>query len=435
MKLKTIFKICLCLGLVSLPLNSKVADAQSDAIDQILITVDGQPITDSEIARRINWLEFLARDSGQTNFSKEAARAQAIDDAIVFRLLVARANTIGVFVSPDELLERTNAIVESNNTTPEQFFGDLEAEGISTNDVQQSLTESILNEKLVQRVLLPRVQIREQEIDRYIANNQDSFQPEEQYDLSVIIVSESLSMTFEQKQFLRQVVGEIKYELERGVRFSDVAAAASRIDGIQAGDLGWARKADLDPNLAGELSSAAVNSVVGPVSSGGNTFFAMVRQRRTGAGLDLPELQELNLARIVLQASNAAGTEVNAEQLDNLRTTILDGGDFSEIARVYSHDSTTRKSGGDMGWATEDTIPFEYIQPLSEMEVGDISPVQQIENIVFILHYRGVRQAAQEERLRSFVRNRLRSAKLRSERANWIDELRESAVIDYRTTF
>lgn len=433
--MQSLFRAGLFLSwLVLLPAIQAV-QAQSGVIDQILITVNGSPITQSEIDRRVTWITFLASNAGQPNFSRQAAQNQAIDDAIVFRLQQQRASAIGITFSEQEVNERINSVIEGNNVSAEQFFEDLAANGISQDDFQRSVVEVLLNDKLVERVVIPRIRIREEEIDRYLNVNRDEFLPVEQFDLSVIIVSETLTMNFEQKNLLRQVVQDIEYEFNRGGDFTQIATAAVRFEGIQAGDLGWVQTSDLDPALANEISASKVNQVVGPVISGSNTFFALVNQHRQDPGPLLPPLRELRISRIVLQASNEAGTEVNAETLENLRETIVDGADFSEIARVYSHDSTTRKEGGDLGWVPEDSLPFEYLAPIREMEVGDISPVEQIGNIVFILQFNDARDASYEQRMRSAARLRLRNVRLRNERANWLDELRENAVIDFRETF
>ncbi len=418
-----------------LALGVQIAQAQSDVLDQILVTVDGSPITESEVERRINWLRFLASNSGDTSFSIERARRQAIDDAIVSQLQRKRAGEMGLFLSDSEIDERIASVIEVNNVSPDRFFADLTANGIGQDEFRQSVVESLLNDKLTERLVIPRIRIRDEEIDRYLAANPQEFAPVEEYDLSVIVISETLSMNFEQKQVLRQIAQDIKRELDSGSDFDEIAALASRFEGIQAGNLGWVQRENLEPALAGALSGSRVSRALGPVVSGSNTFFALVRQYRKSRIPDLPELREFHLARLVMQAQNEAGAEVNAERLEELRTTILNGADFGEIARVYSHDDTTRKQGGDLGWIPEDSMPFEYFGPLSELSVGDISPVQRIGNIVFVLSFRDVREASQEQRQRSLVRNQLRNFRLRNERANWIDELRESAVIDYRATF
>ncbi len=433
--MQNLFRVWLFAGCLCLLPTTQTAQAQSNVIDQILITVDGAPITESEIQQRRNWIKFLANSAGQTNVNDQLVQNQAIDDAIVLRLLRQRAREIGLNFSEDELNERIAAIIESNNVSPEQFFENLDANGISQDDFRQSVIETLLNDRIVERLVIPRIQIREEEIDRYLEASRSDFLPVEQFNLSIIVISETLTMSFEQKNLLRQVIQDIEYEFQRGSDFTQIATAASRFEGIQAGDLGWVNKSELEPALANMLSPTKVNQIVGPVESGSNTFFALIRQYRQQTGPDLPLLNELRIARIVMRASNQAGTEVNAEQLENLRSSIVDGADFGEIARVYSHDRTSRKEGGDLGWVTEDSLPFEYLEPLSELSFGDVSEVQQTGNIVFILKLIDVREASEEQRMRSLARQELRNVRVRNERANWIDELRERAAIDFRETF
>ncbi len=433
--LKKLTTICVIWWLLVLNLAMQSVHAQSDVLDRILITVNGSPITESEIEQRSNFLIFLTSDGSQSSLTLDAARQQATDDAIVFRLLHQRANEIGIGLTSEEIDERIVLEFESRNISEDEFLRDLSERGFSIDVFRQTISETLLRDKLVQQIIAPRILIRDEEIDRYISINQESFQPVNEFNLSVIVVSESLSMNFEQKQLLRQIVRDIEYEIDRGSDFFQVAVAASQFEGIQAGDLGWVRKGALDPVLAQRITPSKVNQIIGPIVSGSNIFFARINDHQTSIGPDLPLVKELHLARIVLQASNQAGTEVNAEQLENLRRTILNGGDFGEIAKVYSHDSSTKQQGGDMGWLPDDSVPFEYLRPLADMEIGDVSPVQQIENIVFIIQFRGIRDASQEQRKRGLVRSRLRNIKLRNEVSNWIDELRETAVIDYRSIF
>lgn len=408
--------------------------AQS-AIDQILVTVNNVPITESEIESRVNWLNFLARNAGQSQISASAARTQAIDDAIAYQLMSQLAQRTEVTVADNEVQQRLSEIVASNNVTESQFFGELEAQGVSKQAVANSIFESVLNDKLIEQFVIPRINVRDEEINRYLELNPDEFQPSEEYHLSVIVVAESLTMSFEQKQLAKQVVRDIEQALERGADFFEIASAASTLNVVQTGELGWVQKAQLDPQLAQVLSPSKVSQVVGPITSGINTFFCLINQHRLGPDPELPMLREFRLSRIVMQASNEAGAKANVEKLEELRNSILTGAKFAEIAKVYSHDATTRKNGGDLGWIPEDTLPIQYIEPLSEISVGKVSSVQQVGNIAFILNFQDIRQAGPDDRARSVIRNRLRTVRLRSERASWLDELRENAVVDFRATF
>ena len=432
--LKKLYVICTIVSLNFLFPVIPAIYAQS-TIDQILVTVNGVPITESEINSRVNLLKFLAKNAGQTDFVASVARTQAIEDAITFQLLNQLANRAGVIVTANELQGRLTDVVESNYVSAKHFFDDLEAQGVSRNSVVNSIVGLILNDKLVERFVIPSINVRDEEIDRYLELNPDEFRAIDEFDLSVIVISESLTMTFEQKQFVKQIVRDIEQELKLGKDFFSIASAASRLNEVQAGDLGWTQRSQLDPKLAQALSPSKLNQVVGPIVSGTNTFFSLIKQHRLGPSPELPKLQELRLSRIVMQANNEAGAEVNAAELDDLRNSILAGADFAEIAKVYSHDDTTRNKGGDLGWVSEDSLPIQYREILSTIGVGDVTPVQRIGNIVFILHFRDIRQASQQDIARSIVRSRLRNLKLRSERAIWLDGLRENAAIDFRTRF
>ena len=81
--LKKITTICVIWSLLVLKLATQSVHAQSDVLDRILVTVNGSPITESEIEQRSNFLIFLTSDGNQSSLTLDAARQQATDDAIV----------------------------------------------------------------------------------------------------------------------------------------------------------------------------------------------------------------------------------------------------------------------------------------------------------------------------------------------------------------
>ena len=101
-------------GTLLLLLGAQLVRAQVDVIDQIVATVDGSPVTESDVQRRISWQQFLARKSGQTNFSAESARRQSIETAIDFQLLQNQAVAVGLLLNADEVNDRIQSVIESN---------------------------------------------------------------------------------------------------------------------------------------------------------------------------------------------------------------------------------------------------------------------------------------------------------------------------------
>ncbi len=431
----SIKKIAILSGLLTLLAISFTVQAQSSTLDRIVVTVNGEPITETEIQVRMKIQNYEAVQSGGNPLPAGVARNQAIEGAISFLVQRQFAGTINLSVASSEVTERLTALSEQSGQSPEELIRQVEAFGLARVDVDSFLFEILLTERLTQRVLIPRVRIREEEIDRYLEANSEDFAEVDEYNLNIIVISNPPAATAEHRQLLLEVTREIEYELKRGANFNEIARVARRIDGIDAGELGWVRSQDITPELVSAITRVPTNSNVGPIESDGNIFFALVRGHRENSGFTLQPIQQFHLARFVMHAGNEAGAEVIVEQLEELRQNIIDGADFGALAKLYSHDSDSRKNGGDIGWVSEDNLPFEYLQPLQNMDVGDISPVQRIQNSAYILQLRGVKLADVEEQKRSAVRGFLRNSKLRNEHAKWVDELRASAKIDYRKNF
>lgn len=78
-------------------------------------------------------------------------------------------------------------------------------------------------------------------------------------------------------------------------------------------------------------------------------------------------LQEIIL--IVSDPSQQDSVRSNAQALvDRLR----DGAQFGELAQQISASSSAAV-GGDMGWATENSLPTSYIEAISDLEIGEVT--------------------------------------------------------------
>ena len=420
---------------VVLPSISPMVWAQSDSLDRIVVTVNGEPITETDVQRRIRLLIFDEVQAGRPAPSAANARAQAIEKAISQLVKRQEANLIGISIADAEIASRLNELSDRNGISTEQLLTHFIEQGLTEADVSTSLEEILIDEELTRRVLARRVLVREEEVDRYLKVNNSEFESGEQYNLTIIVIPDHSQLTFATRRHFRQVAEEIAFEIDSGRDFRSVAIAVRQIDGIESGDVGWIDVGDIAPEVLQEVSKVKAGQHVGPVKSEDSLIFALVNDYRESGRVDLPEVREFHLARLVLISSNDAGAEVIAEQMEVLRGNIIDGADFSSLAKLYSHDNETRLDGGDMGWVSEDNLPFEYFEPLSTMQPGEISSVQTLGNTVYILHLRAVRTGSYESSKRSVVRERLRNLKLRNESAKWVDQLRSAATIKYRSNY
>ncbi len=415
-------------------ISQPVSLAQSDSLDQIVVTVNGEPITETDIQRRIKYLNFELSQAGNNSLPADAARQTAVQREITYRLQLQEARRWDFNITQEDVINQIIGISEQLELTANGFLELMQSYGLNRSEVERFAFETLLGDLLLQNTIIPRVQVREDEVDRYLNVNSIEIDPTDEYNLAIIVISEIDTMTAQQIQQLRRIALEVESALKRNIPFSQIANSLPNVEGIESGDIGWTQLNDIGSELASELSIGKVGKTVGPITIQNNTVFAHVNSHRM-RDANLPEIQQYQISRIFLNASNEAGIEVITEKMEELRQNIIDGADFASLARLHSRDTTTKSKGGDLGWVSEDNLPFEYLSILSEMDTGAVSPVQRTGNSVYILQLRGKRLANEEERKRSLVRNQLRNNKLRQERALWIDQLYAAADIDFRTVY
>ena len=82
------------------------------------------------------------------------------------------------------------------------------------------------------------------------------------------------------------------------------------------------------------------------------------------------------VSHIMMPLGNTrAQREANRARLDSIRTAILNGADFGEMAVKYSSDRSAMRNHGSMGYITANTFPYPFEKAAYETAVGEISPV------------------------------------------------------------
>lgn len=67
--------------------------------------------------------------------------------------------------------------------------------------------------------------------------------------------------------------------------------------------------------------------------------------------------------------------QANRQLLDSIRTAILNGADFSEMAREYSQDKTAATNGGNLGFIAVNRFPYSFETAVYSLKDGELSEI------------------------------------------------------------
>jgi peptidyl-prolyl cis-trans isomerase SurA len=119
------------------------------------------------------------------------------------------------------------------------------------------------------------------------------------------------------------------------------------------------------------------------------------------------------------------------ERASQIMEKITDGEDFSRLAQEYSEDPSA-KLGGDLGYIQKENLMKEFIDVLSDMEIGDSSMPFWTQQGLHIVKLEDKKSAQTEEILKEEVRNKLFEEKFLKNYESWIKGLRDGAHIVIR---
>ena len=165
---------------------------------------------------------------------------------------------------------------------------------------------------------------------------------------------------------LLQYIGLIRQKAIEGEDFALLAKAYSDDpSSTEGGDLGWFSRGEMVP----EFEEAAFGLQPGQISDVVETQFGFHVIRGTGRKGDKVRVSHI-LIRVAPSEADIARKFILADSLYQL---LIDGMDFGELAKTYSDDENSRDSGGELGWyAANDLLP-EFIDALTDLELGQVS--------------------------------------------------------------
>ncbi|HLV48771.1 MAG TPA: peptidylprolyl isomerase SurA [Aliidiomarina sp.] len=410
-----------------------VSNAAAQELDRIAIVVNTGVVLDSEVQALITQVRKNLEKEGRTPPSDAALRIQVTERLITEALQLQMADRMGFVISDAELDQAIRGIAAENNTTTENLRNQIERSGQAWSSYREDIRKQIITTEVQRISIQRRIYMSPQEVDMLVQLIQEQGGSQTEYQMGHILARALDADGNLDVETSRKQAESIVKQLNEGDDFKDLSiSASSASNALEGGDMGW-----LTLNSMPTLFTAAVEkdatkgAIIGPLRSGIGFHILRIHDVR---GLEHAEIEEVRARHILIRPSVILSEARVQQQLEEIRQQLIDGtASFADLASEYSADVGSARNGGDLGFAVSSMYVPEFKRQIDTLEIGVISEPFRTEHgwhITEVLERRV--QDVTDQRLQERARQLLFSRKYQEELDIWLQEIRDSAYIEFK---
>jgi parvulin-like peptidyl-prolyl isomerase len=263
-------RIYLALALAALATG--VSAQSGDIIEQILVKVNGEILTKTDLEQR----QIMALRQRDPNFRPESdadlqkalsdVTPGVVVDAVDELLLVQRGRELGYTLGNEQFQNIIENIKKENKLeNDEQFQAALKQEGMTLDDLRKQLERNMLVTRVQQVEVMGKISVTEDEVAKFYDENKASFSTPPQVTLREILVAVPASdkgINVAADDEARAKAEELRKRALGGEAFAQLASQSSDSGSKANGGLiGPISRDDLSPELQKQFESMKVGEI------------------------------------------------------------------------------------------------------------------------------------------------------------------------------
>jgi peptidyl-prolyl cis-trans isomerase D len=97
------------------------------------------------------------------------------------------------------------------------------------------------------------------------------------------------------------------------------------------------------------------------------------------------ERSQTRISHIMVNKSNHESSEDAFKAIEDIKSSLDTGADFSELASSFSDDIVSKDTGGDLEYFSSDIFPVEFGEAINGLEIGALSPIVELDDSFHII--------------------------------------------------
>ena len=345
--------------------------AEPVLMEGIAAVVDGKPIMRSEFMNNL----YRFQDTPEAaNMTEQQQKETVLNRLIEEKVLLSRIDRDSIVITESEVDQRVTAHLQSIAASQKIDMATLEKAvraqlGLSMIQYREQLGKQIRSHMEISRVRqlhVGAIHPTKKEVDLFYKDYKDSLP--RQFNCVLlshiqIPVKPDTAIVDSVKHVAEALIDSlnlgIKFELLAQRHSQDTAAA-------KGGDLGYFKRGLLDPAFEQAISRLKNGHYAStPVKTDLGWHIARVLGRKEDG---------VRSAQILLRTiPTAKDTAAVVALADSLRKSIKTKEEFANAAKKYSEDKSSNFQGGLLGWFQRNEMEPAYVDPVANLNVGEVS--------------------------------------------------------------
>ena len=400
-------------------------------LDQAIVIIENDVITQSELERKLNYIISRYKVSGNPlPEDTSAMQEQVLAQMVNVRLQLHYAERIGLELQEWMVDKAMENIAKNSGVSLSEFREKIMKQGIDYDLYRNEVKEDLFTREIQRRIVAERVKISTTEIDNFIKHKSHIFKENNQYKISSILISLSETPTKDEKLLAKNKIKMIQKKLLDGEKFFNLAQNYSDSgNALSGGSLGWRKMSEVPAIFLKEMEGLKKDSISGIIETINGFYIFYLEDKKETTNTQIEERK----VRHILIKTNAIITDKKAQ--DNIlaiKIRIENGEPFSDLAQSHSDDTMSAASGGELEWAGPGSFVPEFEDKIDTLPLNKISEPFFTQFGWHILEVLGKRnQDNSDIVMKNMARKHLTSSRADEVIDSWIIELKDDNYIKY----
>jgi len=401
-------------------------------LDGIAAIVNEGVVLKSELNLQTETISKRALDQDIRLPPPDILREQVLENLIMKRIQLQRAEMIGIQISDQALNGAIAAVAEQNGFKFEDMPHLLAEDDISYLAYRRETREQLMLDQLKRIDVVGRISVAPREIEQCLSEIEDDVIANSEYNLSQIFISVADSRTADDYAEVETEAGLVHTQLANGADFAEMAIRYSdRENALDGGLLGWRKGNQLPTIFSDVVGSMTAGDFSEPIRAVSGYHIMKVNDLRGVS--ERSEVEQMNIRHILITPNEIIDDETAKQQLEDAVVQLKSGGDFGELAKLLSDDPGSANEGGEMGWSSPGVFVPEFEQVANNTKIGEFSEPFKSRFGWHVLQVTDRRIYDNTDELKeNACVQRVRNGKLEEETELWMRRIRDEAFVDKR---